>query len=940
MKLISLAMGFLVLLLLSAAGAEPLRLGDPYRPFAPRHWITHGPSAPLAAPDCITVLEFWATWCPASRALIARQDSMLAAGGEEGVQVIAISSEHPVHLRRFVDRAGWSHVVVRGDPDKQLLQRYMMAATEGDDASRAFPYAFIIGNDEERGRGTILWRGPACDPRAEDPLAAFETALDEIRRGTYDLDRALERARQEERSFALFADLMDALQSDDLDRLGQRLAEIPQIDLPRGLRNELTSTMNTVAWQLITREPLTGAHLARARDACTIALHAGGEDDPYFVDTYARVLYETGNLLGAVEWETRAVDLAPNPPYRAEAVEILQRYRAAADLPPFQEEGEAPTSDPSIWSAAGAPVPDSMMVIVVPSSEEWEKEARSIRDRFYSGAPILHPEDMSRSTSRERGLILYGSPEENGLTYEILAFYDMAIDPHGVRLGDHRVTVEQPVMILSLPNPRCPALPVKILTASRPEDTHRANRFFHSAQALMVGHWEDEHPRVDLFVDLAPFVDIRAGTAPELVMGKETLTREEAQADLEQLHRQLAEHYAGYADIGWELKLRGESWSGRTRVFRDRLSQRETWSWSDLYGLIREYLEPIQDVHFNMAGTASIDGEIHQPRDRFFRALTPYFADARVARTEGRFHLDGYGPLVNPPAVAQTPHAAEPGALYLFPTLPRDPNELGGDATDRYLLGSFAEGAPESLGVTVRIAAAGGERDIHLPAHRGRLAEDPPTGSAWATSGPPETRLPVLAVRTMNASRLRGLPESADSLRDLPFLVLDLRQNPGGSDWAAMQWCQRFSAQGFSMVAYVSKEDGRALSPLHWESHISSPDPRIAGSSAPVAPQPYAGRLLVLIDKQVASSGETFTYLSAQIPGAVILGENSAGCVSYGNVTRHDPLEHSRIKLAYGYSRFVIDWVRPNREGYGFFPDYWLDVADPVSVLADFLGVD
>jgi len=106
-------------------------------------------------------------------------------------------------------------------------------------------------------------------------------------------------------------------------------------------------------------------------------------------------------------------------------------------------------------------------------------------------------------------------------------------------------------------------------------------------------------------------------------------------------------------------------------------------------------------------------------------------------------------------------------------------------------------------------------------------------------------------------------------------------------------------------------------------------------SGAP--PEPYGGRLVVLVDRGVASSGETFVQLAGQIRGAVLVGENTAGCVSYGNVEDRPPLPHSRYRLSFGRTRFVPEWVRPTREGVGFFPDFWLDTPDPTAAAAAWL---
>jgi hypothetical protein len=59
---------------------------------------------------------------------------------------------------------------------------------------------------------------------------------------------------------------------------------------------------------------------------------------------------------------------------------------------------------------------------------------------------------------------------------------------------------------------------------------------------------------------------------------------------------------------------------------------------------------------------------------------------------------------------------------------------------------------------------------------------------------------------------------------------------------------------------------------------------------------------------------------------------------SYGNVEHHPPLSHGKISFAFGRTRFVQDWVRPNREGLGLFPDIWLDTESPVELIARIAG--
>ena len=94
----------------------------------------------------------------------------------------------------------------------------------------------------------------------------------------------------------------------------------------------------------------------------------------------------------------------------------------------------------------------------------------------------------------------------------------------------------------------------------------------------------------------------------------------------------------------------------------------------------------------------------------------------------------------------------------------------------------------------------------------------------------------------------------------------------------------------------------------------------------------------VLIDRQTASSGESFTALASQIPGALLLGENTQGCITYGNASVVETLSNSSITVRFGFAKFNPGAVRPASEGVGMLPDYWLDDLDPEDAIAMLLG--
>jgi hypothetical protein len=90
--------------------------------------------------------------------------------------------------------------------------------------------------------------------------------------------------------------------------------------------------------------------------------------------------------------------------------------------------------------------------------------------------------------------------------------------------------------------------------------------------------------------------------------------------------------------------------------------------------------------------------------------------------------------------------------------------------------------------------------------------------------------------------------------------------------------------------------------------------------------------LFVLIDNDSASASELFSEMTKQLPGTILIGENTVGGCLYGSTgSQHAcDLRHSGLTAEFGNMRFT-PFIRPFREGIGLFPDYWLDSSDPIA---------
>jgi hypothetical protein len=242
--------------------------------------------------------------------------------------------------------------------------------------------------------------------------------------------------------------------------------------------------------------------------------------------------------------------------------------------------------------------------------------------------------------------VLYGTPESNALTREVLETRGIRLFPDSVRVGDQRLRASDPVVIAAVPSPWNPALPVRLYTTLKDEQSNNLNAFFHGPTAFVVGEWRNGEAEARVALNFLP-MQAGGASALQLDIGPTSLDADRAVADLRRLHDLLAEGYAGYADVEWDLGRRGSSWKARTAEYARRLSSRDAWRWYELFEELRTYLEPIQDAHFYMEETA-IDaaGDCQRSTANMIRYAVPYFTDLRVSLREGR------------PVIAEAPELA------------------------------------------------------------------------------------------------------------------------------------------------------------------------------------------------------------------------------------------------------------------------------------------
>jgi hypothetical protein len=232
---------------------------------------------------------------------------------------------------------------------------------------------------------------------------------------------------------------------------------------------------------------------------------------------------------------------------------------------------------------------------------------------------------------------------------------------------------------------------------------------------------------------------------------------------------------------------------------------------------------------------------------------------------------------------------------------------------------------------------------------------------AGATEGPAVERRVIDGVLVLRIRRLFGTPEdermldawaaSADDDFAHDRIVVDLRGNTGGNDGHTYEWVERrlrhvegfctstgWSVRGkplgyWNSAAWRQALYGRDAVPAGFLEQRHDPQPGdeleldVETYDLPAGDSPWAGRMVVLVDRGSRSSGESSAWLLREGVGARLVGEPTFGMIEYGNI----------VQYALPGSGLVIGLPTKSNE-YGFpvervgFPvDVALDPATPVE---------
>lgn len=427
--------------------------------------------------------------------------------------------------------------------------------------------------------------------------------------------------------------------------------------------------------------------------------------------------------------------------------------------------------------------------------------------------------------------------------------------------------------------------------------------------------WEDaELPLADLRMDVA-------------AKPRRRISAQQAAEDVERLFYLFSHGYSGYAFFDREGQ-----WAQAQARLLAAVSSRRFWSTDDLARLFYEELEFITDAHLRV-GDYQYAGHHDFWYDTGFE-LTPGPAGYQFVIEGSRYDV-----------VSVNGQAPEP---FLFPSLNAQGEPI-------YRLGTLSLKEPAPL----RLAAArdGTERQFEIALQRSDFAYLSDDVFRQDDVG----GIPVIRVRgfgDVGQDELERFVETASAYRDEPVIVVDVRGNGGGNEKWPVQWLQGLTGRRAESVFIVSELHSKTTmagrANLFDYYHDLYPDidafrrdaestgnaarayeegtrqPGWTGIRYPQMPLiPNDTTLVIVMNDLVASAGEGFVMRASQAENVVLVGENSMGALTFGNISSHQ-LPHSRLKVQLPIN-FNLYLDMESREGEGIAPDLWVPAADAVN---------
>lgn len=337
------------------AEGPTLKPGDAAPALQVKQWVKGSPVKGFEK-NKLYVVEFWATWCGPCKRSIPHLTELASANKDVTFIGVSVWENKPDDVAPFVEKMGdkMNYTVAMDDvPEgKKGNEGAMAKSWMTASGSNGIPTAFIVDKT-----GHIAWIGHPME---------MEEPLKQVIAGKWDLAAyAKQKAEEdalEESSNALGAEITKAMKAKDtkaaLAAMDAAFVKTPKLEknfgpfkfklmldandydgaigyatkLVDGALKDEANQLNGIAWLIV--DPEAKREKRDYKLALKAALRANEltkGKEPNVLDTLARAYFGSGDTAKAIEFQTKAVELAKdNPDAQKELQERLDEYKKGA----------------------------------------------------------------------------------------------------------------------------------------------------------------------------------------------------------------------------------------------------------------------------------------------------------------------------------------------------------------------------------------------------------------------------------------------------------------------------------------------------------------------------------------------------------------------------------------------------------------------------------
>ena len=170
--------------------------------------------------------------------------------------------------------------------------------------------------------------------------------------------------------------------------------------------------------------------------------------------------------------------------------------------------------------------------------------------------------------------------------------------------------------------------------------------------------------------------------------------------------------------------------------------------------------------------------------------------------------------------------------------------------------------------------------------------------------------------------------------------MLELRGNSGGQDTYADLWIKNFCNKEFESKTLYSTKQSNFYRYVVGERCDTEFGNWVTTLNSNGTVWENDTLVFVLMDENVASSGEGFVNMLTMGKKVILVGSSTAGCINFGNIFEYY-LPNSGISMWFGMSIAFYESLE-KQDGIGFFPDLWVEPGkslDAVVRLCKYYGL-